>query len=110
MRLVAPRYYGGNDGMLLSMASLHGAGCRVFVGGRVEDASTGDGAAAAAKFLTLADVDMPADLQRLVRRYALCCSPLRGVHAIVPSTCTSCACGLFSLLVNLYAGPVCRHS
>lgn len=65
VRLVAPRYYGGNNGMLLSMASLHGAGCRVFVGGRVEDASAGDGAAAAAKFLTLADVDMPADLQKL---------------------------------------------
>ena len=75
---MAPRYYGGNDGMLLSMAALHGAGCRVLVAGRVEGASSkadGEaGAAGAGSFLTLADLEMPADLRQLVRcsMYASC--------------------------------------
>jgi hypothetical protein len=70
-RLVAPRYYGGNDGMLLSMAALHGARCRVLVAGRVQGASSqADGEAGDAstdKFLTLADLEMPPDLRELVR-------------------------------------------
>jgi hypothetical protein len=70
-RLVAPRYYGGNDGMLLSMAALHGARCRVLVAGRVQGASSqadGEaGDAGADKFLTLADLEMPPDLRELVR-------------------------------------------
>ena len=70
-RLVAPRYYGGNDGMLLSMAALHGARCRVLVAGRVQGASShadGEaGDAGADKFLTLADLEMPPDLRQLVR-------------------------------------------
>ena len=44
VRLVAPKYYGGsNDGMVLAMAALHGARCRLLVAGRVADSSSGPG-------------------------------------------------------------------
>lgn len=82
VRLVQPRYYGGDDGMLLSMAALHGAGCRVLVGGRVADASSGgqdgDSAGAQHKFLTLADLDMPEDLHKLVSICTYVCVHLKS--------------------------------
>lgn len=89
---MAPRYYGGNDGMLLSMAALHSAGCRVLVGGRVKNASAGDqngGAAGTSKFLTLADLAMPADLQKLVRISTSACVQIWRVGASNQSFFTS---------------------
>ncbi|MEI6181471.1 MAG: hypothetical protein WCP31_12000, partial [Chloroflexales bacterium] len=49
-RLVAPRYYGGEAGMLAALATLRQAGCRFLVAGRLAEG----------RFATLADLTLPA--------------------------------------------------
>jgi hypothetical protein len=49
-RLVAPRYYGGEAGMLAALAALRDAGCRFLVAGRLIEE----------RFHTLADLPIPA--------------------------------------------------
>lgn len=49
-RVVAPRYYGGEAGMLAALAALRDAGCSFIVAGRL----------AAGRFQTLADLAIPA--------------------------------------------------
>ena len=64
IRLVMPKYYGSRTLMLLELAALRHRGCKFLVAGRVGD----DG-----RFLTLADVDVPAEIAseaRLVTRFA----------------------------------------
>lgn len=48
-RLVAPRYYGGEAGLLVALTTLRDAGCRFLVAGRVADG----------RFSTLADLPVP---------------------------------------------------
>ena len=50
IRLVAPRYYGGEPEMMLALAQMMAGGARFFVAGRSDDGM----------FRTLADVDIPA--------------------------------------------------
>ena len=50
IRLVAPRYYGGEESMMLALAEMMTAGTRFIVAGRAD----------AGEFRTLADVDVPA--------------------------------------------------
>jgi hypothetical protein len=54
-RLVAPRYYGGEAGMVAALAALRDAGCSFLVAGRVADG----------RFHTLADLPVPASFATL---------------------------------------------
>lgn len=55
IRLVNPRYYGGEAGMLQAMAAIREAGCRFLVAGRLHDGS----------FRTLDEMHLPASLHDL---------------------------------------------
>lgn len=57
IRLVMPKYYGGQTRMLLELASLRHRGCKLLVAGRVGE----DG-----RFLTLVDVDVPEEIAEMV--------------------------------------------
>jgi hypothetical protein len=64
VRLVMPKYYGGEAGMLRAFAAIRERGCSFLVAGRL--AAVGDDdATGARRFLTLADVDVPAPLRDL---------------------------------------------
>ena len=58
IRLVMPRYYGGETGMLLQFAELKHRGCSFLVAGRAEGAD----------FKGLKDLDMPQALSDMVRQ------------------------------------------
>ncbi|MCU0495107.1 MAG: hypothetical protein MUD01_26260 [Chloroflexaceae bacterium] len=49
VRLLAPRYYGGEGAMLAALGQVRAAGCRFLVAGRVAEG----------RFLTLADIALP---------------------------------------------------
>ncbi len=55
IRIVAPRYYDGEAGMLAAFAKIREAGCRFLVGGRVQDD----------RFCTLANIDLPPAIRDL---------------------------------------------
>lgn len=55
VRLVSPRYYGGEAGMLAALGVLRDAGCRFLVAGRLADG----------RFQTLADLPIPASFAPL---------------------------------------------
>jgi hypothetical protein len=55
IRLINPRYYGGEAGMLQAMAAIREAGCRFLVAGRLQDGS----------FRTLDELHLPASLHDL---------------------------------------------
>ena len=64
VRLVMPKYYGGEAGMLRAFAAIRKRGCSFLVAGRLAAAGDDD-ATGARRFLTLADVDVPAPLRDL---------------------------------------------
>ena len=64
VRLVMPKYYGGEAGMLRAFAAIRERGCSFLVAGRLAAAGDDD-ATGARRFLTLADVDVPAPLRDL---------------------------------------------
>ena len=61
IRLVMPKYYGGHDGMLLSLASMSHQGCSVIVAGRVVTDNQGN-----KQFKTFDDVEVPEVITKLV--------------------------------------------
>ena len=61
IRLVMPKYYGGHDGMLLSLASMSHQGCSVIVAGRVVTDDQGN-----KKFKTFDEVEVPEVITKLV--------------------------------------------
>ena len=65
VRLVMPKYYGGEAGMLRAFAAIRERGCSFLVAGRLAAAGGDDDATGARRFLTLADVDVPAPLRDL---------------------------------------------
>ena len=65
VRLVMPKYYGGEAGMLRAFAAIRERGCSFLVAGRLAAAAGDDDATGARRFLTLADVDVPAPLRDL---------------------------------------------
>ena len=58
VRLVMPKYYGGEAGMLRAFAAIRERGCSFLVAGRLAAAVGDDDATGARRFLTLADVDV----------------------------------------------------
>lgn len=59
VRLLNPKYYGGDGEMRAALEAMRAAGCTFIVAGRVEQGgATGDGAG---RFLTLRDVDVPTE-------------------------------------------------
>ena len=64
VRLVMPKYYGGKAGMLRAFAAIRERGCSFLVAGRLAAAGDDD-ATGARRFLTLADVEVPAPLRDL---------------------------------------------
>ena len=59
VRLLNPKYYGGEGEMRAALRTMSDAGCTFVVTGRVEQgAPAGDGAG---RFLTLRDVDVPTE-------------------------------------------------
>lgn len=65
VRLVMPKYYGGEAGMLRAFAAIRERGCSFLVAGRLAAAAGDADATGARRFLTLADVDVPAPLRDL---------------------------------------------
>lgn len=57
VRLVAPKYYGGEAGLIAALANLKARGCKFLVAGRLEQRKDG---VRSETFLTLADVRVPA--------------------------------------------------
>lgn len=62
IRLLMPKYYGGNDEMLLQLASMSYKGCCILAVGRVADEEDGS-----SSFKSFEDVDVPEALNKLVR-------------------------------------------
>lgn len=62
VRLVMPKYYGGNDEMLLQLASMGYKGCSTLVVGRVVSDDNGN-----SSFKSFEDVAVPEALQKMVR-------------------------------------------
>ena len=58
VRLLNPKYYGGDGEMRAALEAMRAAGCTFIVAGRVEQGAEGDGAGS---FLTLRDVDVPTE-------------------------------------------------
>lgn len=58
VRLLNPKYYGGDGEMRAALEAVRAAGCTFIVAGRVEQGAEGDGAGS---FLTLRDVDVPTE-------------------------------------------------
>lgn len=64
LRLVMPKYYGGEDAMVAALTMMLAKGCTVFVGGRL---GQGDKSQENSRFLTLKDVHVPPGLSALFR-------------------------------------------
>ena len=67
VRLLMPKYYGGERGMFAAFNQIRAAGCSFIVAGRAaaQPQAGSEGGAAASRFLTLADVDVPEALADL---------------------------------------------
>ena len=67
VRLVMPKYYGGEIGMLRAFEAIRAAGCSFIVAGRVGEATAagGEEKEGEERFLTLDDVDIPETLRDL---------------------------------------------
>lgn len=74
VRLLMPKYYGGNDEMLLQLASMSYKGCSIMAVGRAVSDENGS-----SSFKSFEDVAVPEALEKLVRTQA---------HAVRRSGCT----------------------
>ena len=61
VRLLNPRYYGGEGEMRAALRTMRATGCTFIVAGRVEQDAGNAGDGASGRFLTLRDVDVPSE-------------------------------------------------
>jgi len=61
VRLLNPKYYGGEGEMRAALRTMRATGCTFIVAGRVEQDAGNAGDGASGRFLTLRDVDVPSE-------------------------------------------------
>lgn len=67
IRLLMPKYYGGNDEMLVQLASMSYKGCSILAVGRIVEDDDGNNS-----FKSFEDVAVPEALEKLVRGRCKC--------------------------------------